>query len=90
MKTPPKDLMEITVTSGSAEQREGISVLDAARAAREGRAVACEWRLPSGQDLISFALAAGLAAGPLAPDLDGRAVVAESGAAARRGRGRKR
>jgi hypothetical protein len=25
----------------------------------------CEWRLPSGEDLISFALATGLAAGPL-------------------------
>lgn len=26
----------------------------------------CEWRLPSGEDLISFALATGLAAGSLA------------------------
>lgn len=26
----------------------------------------CEWRLPSGEDLISFALATGLAAGTLA------------------------
>ncbi|WP_321477641.1 hypothetical protein [uncultured Paludibaculum sp.] len=27
----------------------------------------CEWRLPSGEDLISFALATGFAAGPLLP-----------------------
>ncbi len=26
----------------------------------------CEWRLPSGEDLISFAIAAGFAAGPFA------------------------
>lgn len=31
----------------------------------------CEWRLPSGEDLISFALAVGLAAGPLAEPIVG-------------------
>lgn len=48
-----------------------------AKAARGGASSAigeCEWRLPSGEDLIAFALAAGFAAGPLAEPVigDGR------------------
>ncbi len=38
-----------------------------ANVAARGMAADCEWRLPSGEDLISFALATGFAAGPLLP-----------------------
>ena len=36
----------------------------------------CEWRLPSGEDLVAFALATGFAAGPLAEPM---MVAGESG-----------
>ncbi len=45
------------------------SVPNSAKAARRSAGCPggeCEWRLPSGEDLIAFALAAGFAAGPLA------------------------
>jgi hypothetical protein len=45
-----------------------------AKAARRSASAAsgeCEWRLPSGEDLISFALAVGFAAGSLAEPIMG-------------------
>ena len=45
------------------------SVPTNARATRRSAITAngeCEWRLPSGEDLVAFALATGFAAGPLA------------------------
>lgn len=45
------------------------SVPTTARAVRRSASIAngeCEWRLPSGEDLIAFALATGFAAGRLA------------------------
>lgn len=45
------------------------SVPNSAKAARRSAGCPggeCEWRLPSGENLIAFALAAGFAAGPLA------------------------
>jgi hypothetical protein len=49
-----------------------------------------EWRLPSGEDLISFALAAGMAASPLLGSEEKAIETAEtvSGARATRTRGR--
>lgn len=50
------------------------SVPTEAKAARRSVSSAngeCEWRLPSGEDLIAFALATGFAAGPLAEPIAG-------------------
>lgn len=48
----------------------GITSIRTSAKAKRGSAGAasseCEWRLPSGEDLIAFALATGFAAGPLA------------------------
>lgn len=50
------------------------SIRTSATAMRGGAGSAaseCEWRLPSGEDLIAFALATGFAAGPLAEPVMG-------------------
>lgn len=60
-----------------------------ANAVARGLTADCEWRLPSGEDLISFALATGFAAGPLLPGPV--APVSERGSElARSGRSRRR
>lgn len=56
-----------------------------------GGGAECEWRLPSGEDLISFALNVGLAAGPLAEPIVGAGPAERWPAArtSRRSRGRR-
>ncbi len=53
------------MTGGSPISRPNPAVPPAISSSVEGPVPECEWRLPSGEDLLSFALAAGLAAGPL-------------------------
>lgn len=60
-----------------------------AQAMVRGLAAECEWRLPSGEDLISFALATGFAAGPLLPG-PVEQVAARPAGMARHGRQRRR
>lgn len=54
------------MTPGTAIARFDMEASLASAVVR-GLASDCEWRLPSGEDLISFALATGFAAGPLLP-----------------------
>lgn len=44
---------------------------NAARQSAFGASAECEWRLPSGEGIVAFALAFGFAAGPLAGSILG-------------------
>jgi hypothetical protein len=59
------------MTSSNPYPRVGIQLAEVLRGNWEPRQASSEWRLPSGQDLISFALASGLAARPIMADLGG-------------------
>ena len=76
------------MTPGTAMTRLNMEAA-LAHAMVRGLAADCEWRLPSGEDLISFALATGFAAGPLLPEPAEQTVVQPAGVA-RHGRQRRR
>ena len=56
------------MTAGANSTRSSAMVIRGGTTAANGE---CEWRLPSGEDLIAFALATGFAAGPLAEIVTG-------------------